>query len=498
MLCKKCGVDNPENAKFCGNCGVRLDEKVACKACGQFNDENSTYCIYCGARIDGKKVCSNCGETYTGNFCTECGYSEKKPTAKVAVVENQENTVLQGQLLGKILNITAGVFSMLAVLSALIFVFFIGVTSETMGTYTVKDTDTIFYYFGTYQEEMSKSLLEIKQTEVFPWFVERLETTGSIIGIIGLVIGILALVSVVICSIVAVSIYVKSWLSNTEKRADKWALASVASFFIFALAFLSVHTFAIRGLESISANMSSEVLEVLEGYGLSGATVLLSGATKAGIILCAIFIGLFGLCRLAQHGKKLLKVKTLVPMALAVVCIVFASLTLAMVKSSAFTIYFGNELVEIGIDLSYSLSNMTAIGIFMTGCTELEILDYKDCTIALDTMLTCNSIAQICLIVTIIFAGISLFTSIKKMVYGKGSSAWSVLAVLGAITVLVLTIVSQGQFEKGMNIMIGEEMYGKIFTPNYTKAICAVVFAVLSSIVDIVYSAVKKALDKNN
>ena len=49
-----------------------------------------------------------------------------------------------------------------------------------------------------------------------------------------------------------------------------------------------------------------------------------------------------------------------------------------------------------------------------------------------------------------------------------------------------------------MNIMIGEEMYGKIFTPNYTKAICAVVFAVLSSIVDIVYSAVKKALDKNN
>ena len=46
MKCPKCQFENPAGAKFCNECGGRLD--VACRACGKTNPSGSKFCNDCG------------------------------------------------------------------------------------------------------------------------------------------------------------------------------------------------------------------------------------------------------------------------------------------------------------------------------------------------------------------------------------------------------------------------------------------------------------------
>ncbi len=58
--CSKCGFRNPENLKFCGNCGRRMEEEeeaprppstIKCGKCGFRNPRNLKFCGNCGTRI---------------------------------------------------------------------------------------------------------------------------------------------------------------------------------------------------------------------------------------------------------------------------------------------------------------------------------------------------------------------------------------------------------------------------------------------------------------
>ena len=53
MICKKCGAENPENFKFCQNCGNRLDGKKICTSCGAQIDEDAKFCGVCGKSVNG-------------------------------------------------------------------------------------------------------------------------------------------------------------------------------------------------------------------------------------------------------------------------------------------------------------------------------------------------------------------------------------------------------------------------------------------------------------
>jgi class 3 adenylate cyclase len=49
MKCPQCGQDNPDSARFCNGCGVKLETR--CAACGQGNPPSSRFCNGCGQSL---------------------------------------------------------------------------------------------------------------------------------------------------------------------------------------------------------------------------------------------------------------------------------------------------------------------------------------------------------------------------------------------------------------------------------------------------------------
>ena len=49
MKCPKCHADNPEDSKFCLECGERMELK--CPQCGKVNPSGSKFCNECGHNL---------------------------------------------------------------------------------------------------------------------------------------------------------------------------------------------------------------------------------------------------------------------------------------------------------------------------------------------------------------------------------------------------------------------------------------------------------------
>ena len=81
MNCGKCEAPLADDAKFCPQCGARVDGKKECWYCRREIAEDAIYCTYCGKRQDGKIVCNKCGEVYEGNFCPKCGAAARPQAA---------------------------------------------------------------------------------------------------------------------------------------------------------------------------------------------------------------------------------------------------------------------------------------------------------------------------------------------------------------------------------------------------------------------------------
>lgn len=76
MKCPNCGNVLPVNAKFCLECGTKIetisDNEMICPVCGEKTPKGK-FCVECGQSLISK--CPNCGADipYGGKFCFECG-----------------------------------------------------------------------------------------------------------------------------------------------------------------------------------------------------------------------------------------------------------------------------------------------------------------------------------------------------------------------------------------------------------------------------------------
>ena len=74
--CPKCGNKLPANAKFCLECGNKIEnlqsDEMICPSCGKKTPKGK-FCMECGSPL--AKKCPNCGSDIPagGKFCLECG-----------------------------------------------------------------------------------------------------------------------------------------------------------------------------------------------------------------------------------------------------------------------------------------------------------------------------------------------------------------------------------------------------------------------------------------
>jgi len=50
MKCPKCQFVNPEGARFCNDCGSKLE--ITCPKCGKVNPSGSKFCNECGQKLE--------------------------------------------------------------------------------------------------------------------------------------------------------------------------------------------------------------------------------------------------------------------------------------------------------------------------------------------------------------------------------------------------------------------------------------------------------------
>lgn len=85
VKCQSCGLDNPEDSKFCTGCGAAMAPPapaggLACASCGAAVPADSKFCIECGQPVGAPRSgpsahCTNCGAKLEpgSEFCAGCG-----------------------------------------------------------------------------------------------------------------------------------------------------------------------------------------------------------------------------------------------------------------------------------------------------------------------------------------------------------------------------------------------------------------------------------------
>ena len=74
IKCPVCGAECPPEAKFCRNCGTKLEQKAFCKSCGAELVPGAKFCRNCGAAVDdaetNRESSANDAETNQGKGVT--------------------------------------------------------------------------------------------------------------------------------------------------------------------------------------------------------------------------------------------------------------------------------------------------------------------------------------------------------------------------------------------------------------------------------------------
>ena len=61
LICRQCGKEIPADAKFCPNCGTKIEQQesaaqpadIVCPGCGIVNSSDHRFCVGCGTPLHG-------------------------------------------------------------------------------------------------------------------------------------------------------------------------------------------------------------------------------------------------------------------------------------------------------------------------------------------------------------------------------------------------------------------------------------------------------------
>ncbi len=471
MVCKKCNNEVlDENATYCGACGSRLDGKKTCPACKKPNEENVTYCVYCGERMDGKTVCSACGTAYNGQFCPSCGKSELVMKRRGGAGYNKEKVLHTFDVVGSGL-------MMLGVLFALIFVFFIAVTVDVS---VIKIADlgldsdaSIFDYFGKYYEEIGEVEAEMK------WFYDTMSSQELIIGIIGTVIAALTLCAVVGFAITATIIFVRNWMGLSERKADKWAIATILSFFAGVVTFLGLHKFG------MSYN------------GVEGM-LKLSSATVWGIVLCSIALVGSIACKIVAGGSENLQRKQLVRLSLALLGVAFCATLFGIMGN--FNIL--SKMTAHGESLTISAGAMVA-NILAIACAEQKVewlprgTETDSIFSNVETFTVLNTVTQIILILAVVAIILCIMQKLNGVLFQKQSSelVWAIVAVVLTVACLVLSILSKNSLSEICDVDASLSSGIQNNIPDVEGSIAIPILLVVFSVLNLAVACVHSVLN---
>ena len=319
MQCQYCGVENLENAVFCKKCGRRLDGMAVCPSCKNLTPADGEFCINCGAnrnaplfpeieRTKGYKPKASCG----GRI--DCGTGESL-SADGTAAKSRIQSILEWVGEG---------CAAFAALIGMIFVFLIGY-DVTLGqsiaaSYKI-EPQNIFYFFGGIYKDISEAFEGGTYNEFMQW-------STSIGAAIGTICSAFAIIVTSVFFVLTVIRLVRRLMHKTEKSAMFLGCATGVAYVVGAILFLMCVTNCTVGGDS----------------GLETATVVLSGATTAGLTLGLIGIIAAVACSLVvkfMHGNI---INTIFKNAAVLVAAVLALI--------AFAVLAGQPL-SVELDLSY-------------------------------------------------------------------------------------------------------------------------------------------------
>lgn len=319
MICSNCGTENPENARFCKQCGSKLVR--VCANCGSPLAEDARFCNHCGApvRADAAPEPAPAAPNAPAPavYCpaqAAAAYAQQ-PAAQPAPRVQKDFSSAR-----RVLRYLAETFAFLAAAAAFIFVFLVGTmvngstdnVGDSMLSMTAHD---IFYYFGQAYRDIAEALDQLGE---YPGY---LPTSLYLSTAFGTIAAAVMLISTAILFAFTLARFIRFLQGKTQKSAAGLAAATFFSFLAGAMLFLAAGSASVR----ISVTQS---LETLSG---SAATVL-NDATIAGICIGAASLLICVACAIAENmlrgncSKSLsARLFSLAQIAVAVIVLVFVT-----------------------------------------------------------------------------------------------------------------------------------------------------------------------------
>lgn len=491
MLCKNCGKENIDDAVFCTSCGERLDNAKTCPSCGKVLQEDAVYCNYCGKRVDGKNLCPACGELFEGNFCPKCGTSVVERPVSEPQQSKKINRAKLNEKVNKVLDKTGASVLLFGVVFALIFVFLIGFKVSMKASIAGVSVDSLenlfdefgvdlglktklnmYYYFGDAYKDIDETIQNEGLREM-P--VEYTSPALYIEAILGTVIVSCVLLAVFIMSIVAMVKLVNKLRGKDVKNAEKVSLATMLTYILGAI--------ALYALNYAKAYLSYDSLSV-------SAFVKFDSATLAGIILCAISIGLAFICYLLRNRESYKKFQNVIPSAIGLVSAVFVTIVSAFASSGVFK-YF---IKEGGSSVSLNTSAFPFI---------LKWASYLQTNTEANTDTYAKLIAlAVFQIVLITLAIVSLIKQISYIAKDEKKSSWGINIAMLIVSVSVLSLAMSARTETLNTLMTADaaQVYnpstGMFESPklNHTLSATPSIICLVFSVLALATSVVQKVL----